>query len=121
VRGIGTDIIEIDRIKKALEKNSSFIDKVFTKAEQEYCKQFSESERQFTARFCAKEAVAKALGEGITENLSWLDIEVSHDKKGKPIILLSSPAKEKFSSLGVFLISLSHCKNYATATAIWLE
>ncbi|MCH1430558.1 MAG: holo-[acyl-carrier-protein] synthase [Chlamydiales bacterium] len=118
--GIGTDIIEIERIKKALDKQTAFVNTVFTTQEQRYCMQFSEPERPFAARFCAKEAVAKAMGEGINDKLSWLDIEISHTKKGQPVVSLSPSAQKKLDTEGIFLISLSHCKAYATATAIWL-
>lgn len=69
--------------------------------------------RHLSGRFAAKEAVSKALGTGFGKDLSFLDIEISHDERGKPVVTLF----RKFSHEKV-LLSISHCKEYATATAI---
>ena len=63
--GIGTDIIEIDRIQQAIEKNEKFLNYVFTEKEQSYCKRKGNPWQSFAARFSAKEAVSKALGVGL--------------------------------------------------------
>lgn len=119
--GIGTDILSIDRFRKSIEKHGdAFIEKIFVASEIEYCKKFSDPIPPFAARFSAKEAVVKALGEGFGESLGFHDIVITKDEKGKPYVSLSPKAKEQYSSPS-FHLSLSHCKEYATATAIALK
>lgn len=118
IRGIGTDIIEVSRIKADIQKHGQkFLDKVYTKEEQAYCLAFRESGRNFAGRFAAKEAVVKALGTGLV-GLNWLDIEILNDPQGKPYLVLSDILKSNFGN-PVIHLSISHCHEYATATAIW--
>jgi len=118
VKGLGNDIIEIQRIKAALERQGkSFLDKIFTREEQEYCLSYNEPERSLAGRFAAKEAVLKALGTGIIPGVSWLDIAITKDALGKPSVVLSSRLMERFCSPTI-LISISHCRTYATAVAL---
>ncbi len=116
--GIGTDIIEIDRIKKSIDKFADrFLDKVFTPKEQHYCLLYKESERQFAGRFAAKEAILKALGTGLSDSIRWTDIEILNDEKGKPIVYLHREVKKRCGNPNL-QVSISHCKEYATATAL---
>jgi holo-[acyl-carrier protein] synthase len=116
IKGIGNDIIEIDRIEKAIDRHN-FIDKIFTSNEKKYCLKFSTPAPHFAARFAAKEAVAKALGCGIGSKLSWLDIEIINNDEGKPCVFLSEKANLNFQKPEI-LITLSHAKSYASAVAI---
>jgi len=108
IKGTGIDIIEISRIKKCIEKQA-FLDKVYTKSEQEYI--FSKGNCAQTAAgiFAAKEAAAKALGTGVC---SFTDFEVKHTKTGKPYM--------EYNGCEIML-SISHCKEYAVANAIIAE
>lgn len=120
IRGIGTDIIEVSRIETNIQKHGQkFLDKVYTKDEQAYCQSFRESARNFAGRFAAKEAVVKALGTGLV-GLNWLDIEILNNQQGKPYLVLSDTLKIHFGN-PVIHLSISHCHEYATATAIWAE
>lgn len=120
VFGIGTDIIEIQRIQEAINRHGEkFLTKIFTENERNYCEKFKDSAAHFAARFAAKEAVMKATGSGISSDLSWLDIEVVPTPQGKPEVSLSEKAKKVWGKKHFFL-SISHCKEYATATAIAL-
>jgi holo-[acyl-carrier protein] synthase len=115
--GLGTDIIEIDRIQEALDKyGMRFLNKMFTEAEQAYCLKHSQPARHLAGRFAAKEAVVKALGSGFRDGISFLDIEVVNDEQGKPHVRFS-PKLQHYT----VLLSISHCKQYATATAILVE
>ena len=117
-RGIGTDIIEIVRIDRAiLRHGSKFLDRLFTKNEQEYCLRHKKASRHFAGRFAAKEAIAKALGTGFGEHLSWLDIEIGHDPLGKPLAKLPAALLERFGNPTI-LLSISHSHDYATAVAL---
>lgn len=119
IHGIGTDIIEIPRIANSIERyRQRFIDRVFTQKEQHYCLSHKESARHFAGRFAAKEAVVKALGCGFSDGISWLDIEILNDTRGKPQVILSEKVKMSLGNPIVF-ITISHCKEYATAFAIY--
>ena len=117
--GIGSDIIEIERIRSCIEEHRErFLERVFTAKEQEYCQRHQESAARFAGRFAAKEAVAKALGTGIGKMLAWKDIEIINQPSGKPEVHLSPLAKERFHQPNL-LITISHCHLYALAVAIY--
>ena len=121
ILGIGNDIIEIDRIEKSIQRyGQKFLDRIFTKEEQNYCLKYQHSSRNFAGRFAAKEAVVKALGTGIREGISWLDIEIINDKFGKPCVTFSNKLKDSFPDTKVIL-TISHAKEYATAVAIFMD
>ena len=83
--GIGTDIIEVGRMEKHLDKNDALMRKLYTEAEQKYCNKGKVTKYQcFAARFAAKEAFFKALGTGYRYGMAFHEIEVLNDKLGKP-------------------------------------
>jgi holo-[acyl-carrier protein] synthase len=112
ISGIGTDIVELDRIKRISERQEKFIDRILTDAEKiEYKKLSDKRKIEFLAgRFAAKEAFAKAAGTGIGHELSFLDIEIAVDEKGKPFIV--KPYRD-----GVHL-SISHSRDFAVAQVV---
>lgn len=115
---LGSDIIEVERIEQnILRYGSRFLDRIFTPAEQNYCKKYKDASRHFAGRFAAKEAIVKALGTGISSQVSWLDIEIMNDGHGKPIVELSQKAQEHFGHPKLSL-TISHCKEYALAVAL---
>ncbi|HSX12015.1 MAG TPA: holo-ACP synthase [Rhabdochlamydiaceae bacterium] len=119
ILGVGNDIIEIDRIRDSIKAHGRrFLDRIFTPKEQEYCLNHQDSAPRFAGRFAAKEAIAKALGTGFGEQLSWLDIEILANGEGRPMATLSERLNAKFHHPTISL-SISHCKSYVTAVAIW--
>ncbi|MDU2064198.1 MAG: holo-ACP synthase [Sporomusaceae bacterium] len=117
--GIGLDIVEIDRIAAAIEKDS-FVKRVFTPAEQAYCESLRAGcAASFAARFAAKEAFLKALGTGLREG-KWIDMEVLPDELGAPHLSLSGRFAEMAEEKGIseIYISLTHAKKYAAAQVI---
>lgn len=114
--GVGTDIIEVERIKKAIERNSNFLDKIFTAKERLYFESKNNLATSIAGTFAAKEAVSKVFGTGI-RNFSWTDIEVSRDTLGKPSISLTNGAKTLAESMNIteIMVSISHCERYAVA------
>ncbi|MBO7209195.1 MAG: holo-ACP synthase [Clostridia bacterium] len=108
IRGLGTDIVEIKRIEKAMAKEG-FLEKVFNPEEIEYIK---DNPLRCAGLFCAKEAVAKATGLGLSKT-GIKNIHISHTKEGQPVVTVENCNYE-------FLLSISHSENYATATAICL-
>ncbi len=120
-KGLGNDIIEIDRIRKSIERHGiHFLNRVFTQKEQDYCYQFKDPVPHFAARWAAKEAVAKAFGTGFGADLGWHDIEILNDDKGKPIVHLSTTIQRLHHNPHL-LLSMSHCTSYASAVVIWDE
>ena len=116
--GVGTDIIEIDRFKHAHNKyGDRFLTRIFSKREIAHCNKYKDPERRFAARFAAKEAVVKALGEGFGKHISFQDIEILNHANGKPYIVLSEKCDEHFDSPNL-LLSISHSHYYATAVVI---
>ncbi|MFN0019058.1 MAG: holo-ACP synthase [Pirellulaceae bacterium] len=121
ILGIGTDIIETLRIAQMIEKHGElFLNRVYTPHEIEYCSARKAATQHYAGRWAAKEAVLKALGTGWTRGIQWRDIEVHNDLGGKPSIVLSGGAYELSVQQGIdeMLISISHCRNYATAYAM---
>ena len=120
VKGIGTDIVNIERIKSSIAKfKEKFQSKIFTSEEWDYCWNKKNPYPSLAARFAAKEAVLKALGTG-KGGIKWLDIEVQLDAKGKPGINLSGLAAETARSkyISSLNLSLSHCSEYAIAFVV---
>lgn len=118
--GTGIDIIEIDRIKKAIQKQH-FVTRVFTEKEIAYCKsRGSQTAASFAARFAGKEAVLKAFGTGLIGG-SLLDIEILPDSFGCPKVTLYRyyADQAKVLKLKEIHLSLSHARCYATAQAIF--
>ena len=113
--GIGTDIIEVDRIKKACSKQA-FLMRCFTTQELEYIK---ENEQRAASNFAVKESVAKSLGTGF-RGFELIDIEVLRDELGKPYVNLYGNAKLKAEELNIdiFHVSISNVKEYAIAYVI---
>lgn len=118
IKGLGNDIIEINRIEKAIVRyGQKFLDRLFSKQEQAYCLKHQKSFRHFAGRFAAKEAIVKALGTGFSGEITWLDIEVINDSLGKPVVHFSKKLQSIYPGTEV-LISISHGHDYATAVAI---
>jgi len=115
--GIGVDIIEIERIKQAIEKTDSFVKRVFTNDEINLFEQRKWNCEVVAGNFAAKEAVVKALSVGL-RGFEWIDVEVLRDSLGKPYVLLYNNAKKILGENCVIHVSISHCKEYAVANAV---
>jgi len=114
---IGTDIIEIERIRQAIERwGERFLNRVYTKAE---LRIYGHHSYSLAASFASKEAVMKMLGTG-NRGVAWREIETLYRSSGKPLIKLSGRAIKQANKLGIkeIDVSLSHSREYATATAI---
>ncbi|MDP8256383.1 MAG: holo-ACP synthase [Candidatus Alcyoniella australis] len=119
--GIGTDLVEIGRIRAGLERfGQRFIQRVYTAQETAYCLQYHDSAPHFAARFAAKEAVAKALGVGLSQGVKFTQIEVVSLENGRVSIRLSGAAADLAGQLGIvnWHLSLSHSDLTASAYAI---
>ena len=114
---IGIDSIEIERIKKSIEKDS-FVKRVYGAAELEELKKKNMPAQSAAACFCAKEAFSKAIGTGVT-GFNLNEVETLHDEKGKPFLVFSGEAKKIVDESGLsFDISITHTDTVATAAVI---
>ena len=95
IYGIGTDIVKISRIKKSINKKN-FIKRLFNKIEVKKCNTKSQKANCYAKRFAAKEAFSKALGSGISDGISFDEIVIDNDKKGKPIIRFLVKQKKSY-------------------------
>lgn len=123
VLGIGTDIVECPRIGKMIENHGeSFLRKVYTEREIRYCQARKHAIEHFAGRWAAKEAIMKALGTGRSRGVSWTHLEIRNDDRGRPTVLVCGGAREVARERGIadILISISHCRTYATAYAMAL-
>jgi holo-[acyl-carrier protein] synthase len=121
VIGIGTDIIECLRIAQMIERHGElFLTRVFTPREIEYCSSRKAATQHYAGRWAAKESILKALGTGWSHGIRWCDMEIRNDAAGKPSVALGGGARDICERLGIgdMLVSISHCRAYATALAI---
>jgi holo-[acyl-carrier protein] synthase len=122
--GIGTDIVECVRIGRMIERHGElFLRRVFTEREIRYCNGRKRVTEHFAGRWAAKEAILKALGTGWRKGICWTDMEIRHDELGKPRVLVGGAVKDYLIQhrIADILISISHCRNYATAYALALR
>lgn len=120
VLGIGIDIVEIDRIERALKRHGERMRRrLFTEGELSDCAPGPNEGRQLAARYAAKEATLKALGRGL-RGVRWVDAEVVKDAWGRPQMRLHGALRQLAAELGVaeVLVSLSHGRDYAVAQAV---
>lgn len=116
--GLGVDIVEIERMRRILDRTPSFARKVFTQGEQDYCNAKANPATHYAARFAAKEAVCKALGTGIlTHGITMHDVEVVRDSRGKPAVALHGAAARVAADQGVVDVPLSLTYTHSVAVA----
>ncbi|MCD4680313.1 MAG: holo-ACP synthase [Bacteroidales bacterium] len=120
IAGLGTDIIEVSRVKEQLLKDEGFVNNIFTSSEIEYCESKKNKAENFAARYAAKEAFFKALGTGWRYGMTFKEIEIINDELGKPEIIVSGKVKEFIDKTKVINIhvSLSHLKDIVNAIVI---
>ncbi len=121
IAGVGIDIVEVDRIKGAIERHGDrFLARIYCGGEIDYCRGGAHPYQRFAARFAAKEAVLKALGTGWRGGARFTDIEVLTDAGGAPSVRLSGRSLATGEKLGISRvhISLSHTERHAIAQAV---
>ena len=118
---VGIDIVEIKRLEKISKKwGKAFLQKVYTKRELDYAHSRRFPYQHLAARFAAKEAIFKALGEVEKDFVGWKNVEILNDAYGKPVVLWHGAAEHtrKKRNLKGVVVSLSHTENYAVASAM---
>jgi holo-[acyl-carrier protein] synthase len=113
VHSLGVDIIEIERIRQALQRWPRLAPRLFTERERAYCARRADPAPCYAARFAAKEATAKALGGP----LRWHDVEIQSDPSGRPYLVLAGDAAD-LAQGSQLLLSLSHSRDYAVACVV---
>jgi holo-[acyl-carrier protein] synthase len=118
VTRVGTDLIEIARVHRSLERYARFRDRCFTPAEQAYCDSRSNPAESYAGRFAGKEAVGKALGFGVARAFAWKEIEIVG--RPKPSVRLSGRVAAWAARVGAGAIDLSmtHSRELAQAVAV---
>ncbi len=120
--GLGVDIVEIERMRLALERHPRIRERIFSAEERVYCDKRNRPVVHYAMRFAAKEAVLKALGTGFSNGIRFTDVEVLRDDRGRPVPKLSGRAGELAREAGVVELHLSlsftHTNAVASAVAI---
>jgi holo-[acyl-carrier protein] synthase len=121
VLGLGTDLIEIDRIQESMDRyGERFLQRIFTDEEIAFCMKKKHAAESFAARFAAKEAASKALGTGISRGVSWKEFEVRRQAGQRPMLHFTGRAAELAQAMGVrrVQLSLTHSRNLAMAAVV---
>ncbi len=118
--GIGIDLIEVMRIKSAVERHKKFIDKIFSPEEIRSSERGVFRYEELAGRFAAKESVLKAIKTGWRRGISYKDVVILNEKSGAPYVVLSGRAKEICEELKIkkIFVSISHTKELAVGLAI---
>jgi holo-[acyl-carrier protein] synthase len=121
IAGVGIDIIEVDRIRRAIDRwGQRFLSRVYTPEEIRYCRARRRPELSFAARFAAKEAAMKALGRGPRGGIRWKSLEVVNLPSGAPVIR-PHPRLQPLLGRRRLLISLTHTRRQAMAAALLVD
>ena len=115
---VGTDLIEIERIRRSLARYARFRERCFTEAERAYCDSRPNPSQHYAARFAGKEAIGKALGFGVARAFAWREVEIAG--RPKPEVRLSGrlQAWAERAGVGAIDLSMSHSRELATAVAV---
>lgn len=118
IESVGIDLVDIPRIKEAIERyGERFTSRVFTPWEIQYCLAKIKPELSFAGRFAVKEAVFKAIGTGFAQGVKWTSVEVVNDRRGHPEVRLGQAIRRHIGAKKI-IVSLSHTREYAVASAI---
>lgn len=116
--GHGVDIINVERIERAVDRwGNHFLNRIFTPQEIQYCLRKAHAAQAFAVRFAAKEAFSKAIRTGVSGDFKWRDVEIVLGEKNSPEISLHDTMREKYGHLHINL-SLSHTRHDAIASVI---
>jgi holo-[acyl-carrier protein] synthase len=115
---VGIDVIEISRVRRALERYPSFRERCFTEAERAYCDSRPNPPQHYAARFAGKEAIGKALGLGVARAFAWREVEIAG--RPKPAVTLSGRMRvwADRAGAGAIELSMSHSRELAAAVAV---
>ena len=124
VLGVGTDLVEVARIRSALDRHGDrFLHRLYTDAEIAYCQKHRDPLPFFAARFAAKEAASKAFGTGIARGFGWKTFSVAHNEHGAPLGVLDESGRKLLAERGAteLLVSLTHTASLAQAIVLLVK
>ncbi len=124
VLGVGTDIVEVERIRAALARHGEkFLHRLYTEAEIAYCQKHRDPHPFLAARFAAKEAASKAFGTGVARGFGWKTFSVAHNEHGAPLAVLDDAGQKLLAERGAtgLLVSLSHTANLGHAIVLLVK
>lgn len=119
--GLGTDIVDVERIRRAHERHGErFLGRIYTKEEQEYCLAMKDPYPHLAARFAAKEAVSKCFGTGICGEFGWTSVSIFKGSRDEPYARLDEKGQALLEAMGgtEVLVSLSHTSTLGHAVAL---
>ena len=122
ILGLGVDLVDITDLQSSIDsQRDAFLSRVFTSNEQAYAGQKADPYQVLGGRFAAKEACLKALGTGWTDETDWLDIEVTNEPTGRPILTLKGKVAARSAAIGSkqTWLSISHVGQYAIAEVVF--
>ena len=122
--GVGTDIVECLRVGRMIERHGElFLARIYTEREVRFCQSRRRATEHFAARWAAKEAILKSLGQPWRRGVEWTDLEVVQEPGDPPEVVLYGATKELARGLRVsgVMLSMGHCRAYATAHAVALR
>ena len=117
----GIDLVDFPRIDDMIKRHGPrFLDKIFTKAEQQYADANRDKTEKLAGRFAAKEAILKLMGTGWRGKIAWTDIEIINNKLGQPHVTITGEVKKIADTLGIkhVTVSITHTANFAIASAV---
>ncbi|MFN7162034.1 MAG: holo-ACP synthase [Fimbriimonadales bacterium] len=116
ILGVGVDLVELERIAQACARHPRFVERILTPAERDYClARRSNPTPHIAGRWCAKEAVMKAVGHP----LRWQEVEILPDAHGKPVVHLHGSSAHAVGT-GELIVSITHTRTLAHALALWV-
>ena len=120
IAGLGTDMIEVERVAIKIAKESGFRELVFSKKEIDYCEAKTNKFEHYAARFAAKEAFFKAIGTGWLDGTAFNEVQITNDEKGKPVLALLGKTAVTIAAMNFnnISVSLTHLKTIASAVVI---
>jgi len=121
ILGTGIDLCDPERLRRASEKSGGrILDRIFTAGEKDYCDRLGDPWPSYAARFAAKEAFVKALGLGLRGGLTWKQVEVTGDRRGRPLLVVHGRAAEILKERGIDVrhLALSHQASMAVAMVL---
>ncbi|HEY3788171.1 MAG TPA: holo-ACP synthase [Urbifossiella sp.] len=119
--GIGTQIVDCTRVRKLIDRHGeTFLAQVYTEDEMRFCNSRTHVTEHFTAIWAAKEAVLRSLGTKWHRGMNWTDIEIHHKRAESPTVEVGGETSELMVGRGVrrFLLTMAHCRTFATATSL---
>lgn len=121
IAGLGTHVADCLRVRKLIERHAErFLDQVYTPREQAFCRERAHATEYYASVWAGKEAVFRSLGTTWRKGIEWTDVEIVCETPLEPVVVVTGPTRGLMEARGVWnvLVTMAHCRAFATATAI---